>query len=205
MLQFTEKIDLRLFLSYNIEKKQTQKMDKHAINNLICLSRQNDRNAFRAIVEGYQSMVYSLAFRILCNREDAKDIVQETFLRIWLNLSKFNMQQKFSTWTYKIAVNLCMDKLKRTKNIYCEDCGVLADFISSDNIEEALVNSELATIILMLTEKLSPKQKIVFTLRYLEDLEVDEVKKITGLSEKKIKNNLYAARLSIRAKLEKYK
>jgi RNA polymerase sigma-70 factor (ECF subfamily) len=180
-------------------------MDKQTINNLILLSRQNDRNAFRTIVEGYQSMVYALAFRILCNREDAEDVVQETFLRVWVNLSKFDMQRQFSTWTCKIAVNLCLDRLKRTKNIHCEDCSALADFISPENIEKTLDDSELATIILLLTDKLSPKQKIIFTLRYLEDLNMDEIKTITGLSEKKIKANLYAARQSIRAKLEKYK
>lgn len=60
-------------------------------------------------------MVYTLAFRLLCNDEDAKDIVQETFIKVWKHLGSFNPEFKFSTWLYKIAANQCYDILKTAK------------------------------------------------------------------------------------------
>ena len=78
-------------------------MDTSTLNDLIDRCKQKDEKAFRPIVESYQTMIYSVAFRVLCNEEEAKDIVQETFLRVWMNLAKFQKDKKFSTWIYAIA------------------------------------------------------------------------------------------------------
>jgi len=181
-------------------------MDKPTLNELIKRSKQNDPKSFRIIVETHQSLIYSLAFRIMCNEEEAKDIVQETFIKVWLNLSKFDLERKFSTWVYAITAHLCLDKLKSKKchfAIELTDTN-LNDFISVENAEQKLLNAELGKIILALTNDLTPKQKIVFTLRDLEEMEVAEIEEITGLSAKKIKSNLFLARQNIRQKLEKY-
>lgn len=177
-------------------------MENKNINELIKKSLQNDRNAFRQIVESYQTMIFSLTFRVLGNEEDAKDIVQDTFLKVWIHLKDFNPQQKFTTWIYKIASNLCIDKLKRKRLITTDCYETLLNVVTTENLEEKLTNQELGNIILSLTNELSPKQKIVFTLRYLEDIEVEEIKDITGLSAEKIKSNLYLAKQTIRKKLE---
>ncbi|MDD4968445.1 MAG: sigma-70 family RNA polymerase sigma factor [Paludibacter sp.] len=179
-------------------------MDKSTLNDLITSSIRNDEKAFRIIVETYQSMIYSLSFRLLCNEEEAKDTVQETFLRVWLNLNKYQSDKKFSTWIYAIASNLCLDKLKNLKHNQCSNSNdeSINYMISSDNIEQTIINKELAEIILKLTDNLTPKQKIVFILRYLEDIEVNEIVQITGMPPNKIKSNLFLARQSIRRKLE---
>lgn len=181
-------------------------MDHYLLQELIKLSLQNDRNAFRKIVEGHQSMLFSLAFRMLGNEEDAKDIVQEIFIRIWTNLSKYKPEQKFTTWIYSIATNLCLDKLKSDKRkLRLNDQeDALKLLLSNDDGERTLLNNELGAIIEALTNELSPKQRMVFTLRYLEDIEMDEMVKITGLSAEKIKSNLYLARQSIGRKLKNY-
>lgn len=181
-------------------------MDSTTANRLIEQSKQGDTTAFRRLVEEYQSMIYSLSFRLLCNEEDARDIVQDTFLRVWLNIGTFHSDKKFSTWIYSIASNLCMDRLKSSnhKTEIRQQEEQLKLLISSENIEEQLISSELCNIILALTEELTPKQKIVFTLRYLEDLEIKEIIEITGMTGEKIKSNLYLARQTIRQKLEKY-
>jgi len=181
-------------------------MDEQILNNLIERSKLNDQKAFRSIVENYQYMVYSLSFRLLCNEEEAKDIVQETFIRIWMNLSSFRTDKKFSTWIYTIASNLCLDRLKSSKhnlqnNVVNE---ALINMISSDNAEQDLINSELQTIISTLTNELTPKQKNVFILRCIEELEIEEIIQITGMTAGKIKSNLFLARQTIRQKLEKY-
>lgn len=179
-------------------------MDQSTINDLLALSKRNDEKAFRKIVEYYQSMIYSLTFRILCNEEDAKDLVQETFIRVWQHLSSFDFDKKFSTWLYKIATNLCLDKLKSSKRNLMSSTSdeLLNKFITSEDIEQTIINSELAKIIYDLTNELTPKQKIVFTLRHLEELEVDEIVEISGMSADKIKSNLFLARQTIRRKLE---
>jgi RNA polymerase sigma-70 factor (ECF subfamily) len=183
-------------------------MQQDEVNNLIFRSRQNDQAAFREIVEAHQHLVYSLAFRLLYNDEDAQDIVQETFIKVWKHLLDFNIEMKFTTWLYKIATNSCYDRikvLKRSNNhtfSFDLEKAVLLNQPSLENLETDLINSELAQIIKQLTNDLPPKQKLVFTLRDLEGLEIDEITEITGLSAKKVKSNIYCARQFIREKLE---
>jgi RNA polymerase sigma-70 factor, ECF subfamily len=179
-------------------------MDQSTLSNLIECSVHHDDKAFRKLVEGYQPKVYALAFRILCNQEEAKDVVQETFIRVWMNLSSYDRDKKFSTWLYAIATNLCFDKLKSSR--YNHQTVRMDEFlynvVSSEDIEQKIIDSELGDLILGLTEKLTSKQRIVFTLRDLEGLEVEEIVQVTGLSANKIKSNLFLARQSIRNKLK---
>jgi len=179
-------------------------MDQSTLNYIIESSKRNDNQAFRTIVECYQSRLYSLVFRIIGNEDDAKDIVQETFIRVWMKLSGYNTEKKFSTWIYAIATNLCFDKLKSAKNHYrtVNFDDTLNELISSENIEQKIIDTELGQLILALTNKLTAKQKIVFTLRDLEELEVEEIIQITGLTANKIKSNLFLARQAIRNKLK---
>jgi len=181
-------------------------MNQSNLYDLIEASKRQDGNAFRTIVEHYQSMVYSLAFRLLCNEEDAKDAVQETFVRVWMNLSRYDAGKKFSTWVYAIATHLCYDKLKFSKQHYGEISidETVKGILSSENVEQQLINSELISLIVALTGTLTPKQKIVFTLRDLEELDMEEVIQITGMSAQKVKSNLYLARQAIRSKLNNY-
>lgn len=180
-------------------------MHQATVNELIYLSMQDDAHAFRKLVEAHQSMVYTLAFRLLCNEEDAKDIVQETFIKVWKHLDSFKPELKFSTWLYTIAANQCYDKLKKAKHNFTlslDNLNAISEFISNENIESTVINTELAQIISSLTGGLTPKQKLVFTLRDIEGLEIEEIETITGLSAGKIKSNLYLARQYIRKKIE---
>ena len=181
-------------------------MDKLLLEKLIKLSINNNSDSFRKIVEHYQSMVYSLAFKILNNEQDAKDMVQETFVKVWLNLKKYNPNKKFTNWIYTIATNLCLDKLRSFKyfppNENFEDR--IFDLISSDNAEQKMIDEEFGEIVSLLTNKLTPKQKIVFTLHCLEGLEVKEIIEITGMTAAKIKSNLFLARKEIQEKLSHY-
>lgn len=166
---------------------------------------QHDEAAFRKLVEKYQSMIFAFTFRMLCNEEEAKDAVQDTFIRVWKNLDKFNPEMKFTTWLYAIASNLCCDKIKyRKRRIQYENIEDINIYLMADNLESTAINSDLAAVIHALTDKLTPKQKLIFTLRDLEGFEVEEVEAITGLSAGKIKSNLYLARQFIKGKLEKY-
>ncbi len=181
-------------------------MDKSILNTLIEGSIRRDEKAFRMIVEEYQYMIYSVSFRLLCNEEDAKDAVQETFVKVWLNLHTYNANQQFSTWLYAVSTNLCIDKLKKASNKYHKTVidEKITNLFSTENSDQKLLNTELGEIIQSLTNELSPKQRTVFTLVYLEELGMDEITLITGLTTEKIKSNLYLARQAIRKKLENY-
>lgn len=180
-------------------------MQQSNIAEFVKLSRENDSQAFRKLVEAHQQMVFRLAFRMLCNEDDARDITQETFIKVWKNLHKYNTEMKFSTWLYAIATNICLDQLRKTKHkpyVQSNFENATELFISDENNEQTYINKQLSEVISGLSANLSSKQKIVFTLRDLEGLEIDEIIEITGLTASKIKSNLFLARQSIRKEME---
>lgn len=181
-------------------------MEQQKLIELIEESKQNNQMAFKQLVETYQYNVYRLALRLLCDVEDARDAVQETFIRVWKNLHRFDSNMKFSSWIYRITTNLCFDLLKSNK--YRNQKHTLeiekneyVSILSQEDTEQTMTNKELLKIITSLTHQLTPKQKMVFTLCDLEGMGVNEMKQITGLSATRIKSNLYLARKFIRNKL----
>lgn len=175
-------------------------MNSNKVTEYIDLCRKGDSRAFGYIVEKYQQLVYVLAFRLLCDEEDAKDAVQETFIKVWKSIYGYKEQYKFSTWIYKIAANVCYDRLRKERRVVRVDIGECDP--GSEAVQESLIdNSYLKRVIIDATEGLSPKQKLVFTLCELEELEVKEVSAITGLSPAKIKSNLYLAKKHIKARI----
>jgi RNA polymerase sigma-70 factor (ECF subfamily) len=167
----------------------------------------NERDAFRQLVEEHQRYVFSLAFRMLRDDEDARDVVQETFIRVWKNLHTFDVEAKFTTWLYTITVNLAYDLLKsktRKRRWFRtpgsdesqEPAGATED-------EMKIVNRDLAAKIRELAGSLPPKQQLVFVLRDLQDLTVDEVAHILSMSTGTVKTNLCYARKFIRAHMQR--
>ncbi|MBN1143479.1 MAG: RNA polymerase sigma factor [Bacteroidales bacterium] len=183
-------------------------MDQQQADSLIINSASGDMVSFRKLVEMHQSFVFAIAFRMLCDEPDTEEVVQDTFVRVWKNLSRFNHEMRFSTWLYKIAVNLCYDKMRsrklRLNHVPFSIEGlILGNLPSQENVETTYINREQAEIIRYLTNTLSPQQRIVFSLSELEELSVEEISEITGMTPNKIKSNLYCAKQAIRKKLEK--
>ena len=163
-----------------------------------------DRDAFRSLVECCQGMVFSVALKMLADEDEAKDIVQETFLRVWQNISKYDSSKRFTTWLYAIVSRLCLDRLKSRRHIVAmpEDEAVLRHYAANDGGLE-LENREWVAIVRLLAEGLSPMQRLVFTLSQLEGLTSQEVEQATGMSARQVKSNLYVARQTIRERLKK--
>lgn len=173
---------------------------------LIREAQKGDLNAFETVLKNYQYYAYTVAFRVLTNDDDAKDVVQECFIRIWKNLGGYNAKVKFTTWMYKIVINLCYDKLRRRKTEYERNEVLDEQFIGSDdNPEQLLANKEQAEIIKHISDGLPEKQRMVFVLRDLEELTTDEVSQIMEMSVESVKANLSIARKTIRAKLIKWR
>lgn len=162
--------------------------------------RNGDKSAFRWVVQTYQRMLFSLALKMLANEEDAKDVVQEAFIRAWQNITDYDPRRSFSTWLYTIASRLCLDRLRRLKP-QPQDEQVLARFASETDTERVLENSEWMSIVRMLAAELSEKQRLVFTLCQLEGLSSAEVEEITEMDARQVKSNLYVARQAIRKRL----
>ena len=178
-------------------------MNKEQLACIIRKCKKGDKLAFKNLMLKYTNYVFALAFRMLNSEEDAKDIIQETFLRVWNNIGNYNEQIKITTWIYKIATNLCLDKIKtqKRKPVINIELVRLQQYIADDNINERLSNQQLAEVIIQLSENLTPKQKLVFVLNDIEGLEPDEIEEITGMQKGQIKSNLYYARQEIRNKL----
>lgn len=172
-------------------------------SDIISRCQQGDKDAFRWVVQTHQRMIFSLALKMLCDEEEAKDMVQETFIRVWQSIKGFDTQKTFSTWVYTIASRLCIDRLKRARKVVAlpEDELVLRRFASDGDEQLSLENKEWVSIVKTLAESLSDKQRLVFTLCQLEGLPSAEVEQITGLDARQVKSNLYIARQAIRKRL----
>lgn len=163
-----------------------------------------DKAAFRWVVQTYQRMLFSLALKMLADEEEAKDVVQDTFVRAWTAIRSYNPQQSFASWLYTIASRLCLNRLKAVKKVAAlpEDMTVLRQFASDDDNQRIIENSEWVAIVRILAEGLSEKQRLVFTLCQLEGLSSEEAEQITGMDARQIKSNLYVARQTIRKRLK---
>lgn len=180
-------------------------MDNRLPQELIKKAVAGNTNAFETIVREYQSFAYALSFRFLRQQEEAEDVVQEAFIRLWKNMYKYKPEIKLSTWLYRIITNLCLDYLKSNyarQKINQQDMKLLSEMKSYDQADKALRAEELNTLIQEIASELTPKQKAVFILRDLEGLSVEEVCSILSLSAGSIKSNLYYARKFVSEKLK---
>jgi RNA polymerase sigma-70 factor, ECF subfamily len=174
-------------------------------HDLILRAREGDLPSFQLLVEHYQRFVFAVAFRLLGSEEDARDAAQECFVRLWKNLRKYDIERTFSTWLYKITVNLCCDELRRARRrkIIGNDAGEMIDIPWQGDVEESLNNADLAEKIRQLAQGLKARQRTVFVLRDLQELELDEIADILNTPVATVKSNLYYARRNIRAQCEK--
>ena len=181
-------------------------MQEHCLSEWIIQSQKGDELAFGRIVSAFQPQMFAYVFRLVGNEDDAKDMVQETFIKAWTYCKSYNTTFRFSTWLYKIATHCCYDYLelrKRTTILPEDKIIALGDQWMHVDMEQQIMNKQIATLVVQLTHHLTPKQKLVFTLKYLEGLDTDEMIFITKLSAGKVKSNLYLAKKQIRETLHK--
>jgi RNA polymerase sigma-70 factor (ECF subfamily) len=175
------------------------------------LSRGGDRRAFAELVELYKDKIYHLGYRMLNQKQEAEDIVQETFLRVYTNLDRYDENQKFSTWIYRIATNLCIDRLRKRKPKYSIDAEMTdgegtdwhAMLASKDaGPDEELILSETQSNIREAIQTLPDKYKAVVILRYLHDMSLQEIGDVLDMPVTTIKTRVHRGREFLRKKLE---
>lgn len=164
-----------------------------------------NQDAFRQLVVKYQDYAFKLAFRIVCNEQDARDVVQESFIKIWRNINRYKMSVKFTTWMYKIVTNTAIDQYRKnakSKIISIEEAGNSITKAANIATNKNLDNIELARLIQQLAEGLPEKQRMIFVLRDIQGFGSIEVQKILEMSETAVKSNLYHARKTVKEKLK---
>jgi RNA polymerase sigma-70 factor, ECF subfamily len=169
-----------------------------------------DRDAFRVLVDAHARSVFNVAYRMTGNREDADEIVQETFLRAYKSLDRFESRSKFSTWIYRIAVNRCLDFLEKKK--------ITGSYTISDDPDpeentiqlpatdagpdRILLSKEANKKISEAMEGLTPTERVAFTLRHLDGHSIEEISKVLKVRENAAKNTIFRAVRKLRTALE---
>lgn len=170
-----------------------------------------DQQAFAEIVALYQDKLYHMAFRMLGSRQEAEDVTQEAFLRVYRNLDRYDESMKFSTWIYRIATNLCIDRLRKRRAIYSLDAESSEHegldgyaLIPGDNRtpESEMLITETQRIVREAIDTLPAKYKSVMVLRYLHDLSLQEIGEVLDMPVTTVKTRVHRGREFLRKKLE---
>ena len=156
-----------------------------------------DTNAFTVLVDRYKDLVYTLALRMMKNREEAEEVAQDTFIKMYKSLTKFKGDSKFSTWIYRVAYNTCLDRLKKNKR---QQHTVAIDEYTEhqvktiDNALDKIETKEKQQAIKDCLELLPSEDSFLLTLYYFEELSLDEISKIVGLKPNNVKVKIFRSR-----------
>jgi RNA polymerase sigma factor (sigma-70 family) len=167
--------------------------DQHYIR----LVSDGNTNAFAALVERYKDMVFTLSLKMLKDREEAEELSQDTFVKMYQSLSKFNGESKFSTWLYKVAFNTCLDRLKKNKRL--QPVAALDEFaeketISLMNVLDSIEEKERTQMIKNCLHLLPGEDSFLLTLYYFDDQSLEEIATIIGITPNNVKIRLYRCR-----------
>ncbi|MBE4909693.1 RNA polymerase sigma factor SigW [Bacillus luteolus] len=180
------------------------------VKNRIKQIKNGDQNAFAEIVELYKDKVFQLCYRMLGNRHEAEDIAQEAFLRAYVNIHSYDTKRKFSTWLYRIATNLSIDRIRKKKPDYYLDAEVagaegltMYSQVAADvSLPEDEVESlELQETIQKEILKLPDKYRSVIVLKYIDELSLKEISEILDLPVGTVKTRIHRGREALRNQL----
>jgi RNA polymerase sigma-70 factor, ECF subfamily len=214
-------------LAFADESGQTSNSDS-ALASVTSLASLNDRivveqaqagsrPAFEELVRRYDRDVLRLALNLMKRTEDARDVYQEAFLKVYRNLHRFRFECSFYTWLYRIVTNVCLDQLRRRQarpedqapelhSTQYEDAG--ADFFERQrehratlDPEKHLLGQEINRRLATAMERLSPRERIVFEMKHYQGLKLRAIGDALGTSEETVKNSLFRATRKLRSEL----
>jgi RNA polymerase sigma-70 factor (ECF subfamily) len=195
--------------------------DSLAVDDRILVERAQtgDRGAFEALVHRYDRQVLRLALNVLHSTEDAQDVYQEAFLRIYRNLHHFRFECSFYTWLYRIVTNVCVDFLRRRRSRPEEqppqlvhasfERGAAGDFFENQRQTQAqadpernLLGQEIGRKIDAAMAALSPRERMVFEMKHYQGLKLRAIGEALGTTEETVKNSLFRATRKLRGQLQ---
>jgi len=179
----------------------SQKPDDYLIDKVI----KGENNAYAELVDRYKQMVYTLAYKIVKNREDAEEVAQDTFVKAYNALNDFKGDSKFSTWLYKIAYYRSLDYLKKNKRrVETTKIDISEEYniASLDDALDALEAKDRTEIIKHAIQQLPGEDSVLITLYYFETLSMNEISKVMGISPNTIKVRLFRGRKRLAKILE---
>jgi len=183
------------------------------VNRRISEVLKGDQNAFSEIVELYKDKVYQLCYRMLGNSHEAEDIAQEAFIRAYVNIDRYNTNRKFSTWLYRIATNLCIDRIRKKKPDYYLDAEIagtdgltMYSQVAAEGVEpvDEVAGMELQNEIQREISNLPDKYRSVIVLKYIEELSLNEISEILDLPLGTVKTRIHRGREALRKRLRHY-
>ncbi len=178
---------------------------------LILSAQQGDMKAFEELVCRYDRQVLNIARSFKNNDDDAKDIYQEVFMRVYKGLKNFEFKSEFSTWLFRIATNVCITHQSRRRGHesldrefdYEDDKSTVADFIAGESrTDSSTIGADIMAHINKAVEKLPPQQKMVFVLKYFQEYKIREIAQIMNCKEGAVKKYLFIATNKLRDHLK---
>ena len=180
---------------------------------LIRRAQRGDRAAFDALVRRYDQEVLRMTLRMVQSHDEAQDLYQEVFLKVYRSIGRFRLESKFSTWLYRVVMNVCLDHLRRQKSRgemqMPETREGEPDFMQS--IPEgraalhpgrALEAGEIASRLQVAMARLSPRERIVFEMKHCQGMKLRDIGEMCGTSEEAAKNSLFRALQKLRTELQ---
>ncbi len=179
---------------------------------LVGLAKSGDRKAFELLVERYKRKAYQIAFHHIRDREEAKDISQEAFLRAFTQLKRFDLRSSFYTWFYRILVNLCIDYQRRNRRFIWQSLEEKENQEgrnpmtgeNSTSPDQYLSAEEMSRRVAVTLKELPPNQRTAFILRNHEGLSIQEIAEVMRSAEGTIKVHLHRAVMALRRDLAEF-
>jgi RNA polymerase sigma-70 factor (ECF subfamily) len=175
-----------------------------------------DRDAFRVLVDRHSRSIFRVIYRMTGNQQDTEEIVQETFLRAYKSLARFELRANFSTWLYRIAVNRTLDFLNARKTQMTKDTYQIVDNPGADDSaqiqlpatgpgpDRLLLSAEMKGKIAGALGLLTPAERVAFTMRHMEGRSIEEISQTLNLKASAAKNSVFRAVQKLRQQLEPY-
>ncbi len=176
-----------------------------------------DRDAFRVLVERHSRSIFRVVYRMTGNQQDAEELVQETFLRAYKSLARFELRSSFTTWLYRIAVNRTLDFLNSKKTqITMKETYEIVDNPEPDEGRQVqlpaagagpdrlLLSAEMKRKIAGAMGLLTPAERVAFTMRHMEGRSIEEISQALNLKINAAKNSVFRAVQKLRQQLEPY-
>lgn len=161
--------------------------------------------AFELLVDNYKNYVYSILIALLKNKMEAEEAAQDTFIKVYKSLDSYKSESKFSSWLYAIAYRTGLDYLRKRKHTEeineVTQNNIITD--KSDSPSSITEKKDLNSFLHKAIDQLPPKDAFVVKLFYLNQMQVSELEKVTGLSKSNIKIKLFRARKTLREIIEK--